>query len=366
MSVIQCRKGFCHEMGMKIKNLSGLFDEQNVLSKLTQLGDPLVLINEYIDFELFRTQLLSFSGRKANESKPSKGRPSYDVVTMMKILFIQRLYNLSDEQLEFQVVDRLSFRRFLGIPFSDAVPDCKTVWAFREQLNQKGADRSKILFDLFLTALNEKGLIAKEGKMVDATLVSVPIQRNSREDNKTIKEGGVPESFIKNEHQLVQKDMDARWTKKNNISHFGYKNHIKADTKRKFVISYVVTDASVHDSQVPEELLNEEDRGQDFYADSAYLTPEIKAQLVALEMTERINERGYRGKPLTQDQKSRNKKKSKTRVRVEHIFGFMTCSMNDGTFIRNIGKARVKVIIGLNNLVYNICRYVQLKKYGYA
>ena len=83
-------------------------------------------------------------------------------------------------------------------------------------------------------------------------------------------------------------------------------------------------------------------------------------------MKERIIEKGYRNHPLTTGQKQTNRKKSKTRCRVEHIFGFMQTSMNDATFIRTIGKARAKVVIGLNNLVYNICRYVQLKKFNYA
>lgn len=351
---------------MKIKSVIGLFDEQNVLEKLTKLGDPLVLISEHIDFSLFKESILKFTERKAETIKPSKGRPSYDVVTMMKILFLQRLYNLSDEQVEFQITDRFSFRRFLSIPLSNAVPDCKTVWAFRESLNKEGEDRGKELFELFLNKLNQDGLIAKEGKMMDATLVSVPIQRNSREENKEIKEGKVPASISENKNKLAQKDIDARWTTKNNIHHFGYKNHIKAETKRKLITDYKVTDAAPHDSTVACDLLNETDRGQDFYADSAYQTDEIKEKLKALDMKERITEKGHRNHPLTEGQKQTNRKKSKTRCRVEHIFGFQTNNMNDGTFIRTIGKARATLIIGLNNLVYNICRYVQLKKLNYA
>lgn len=351
---------------MKIKNTAGFFDEQNVLEKLTKLGDPLVLINQHIDFNLFKETILKFSGRSAEDTKPSKGRPSYDAVMMVKILFVQRLYNLSDEQTEFQITDRLSFRRFLNIPFCNAVPDCKTVWAFRETLNKNGEDRSKEIFELFLSKLNDDGLIAKEGKMMDATLISVPIQRNSRAENKEIKENTIPKRFKENGNKMVQKDVDARWTKKNNRSYFGYKNHIKAETKRKFITDYIVTDAASHDSTQACQLLTDEDKGQDFYADSAYQTPEIKEKLMTLEMKDHIVEKGHRKHPLTEGQQQSNKKKSKTRCRVEHIFGFVTNNMNDGTFIQTIGKARATVIIGLNNLVYNICRYVQLKKYGWA
>jgi transposase, IS5 family len=348
---------------MKIHSYAGLFDSANVLEKLTRLGDPLVQIERHIDFEIFRPMLNEYAGRN-DEKKAGKGRPSYDVVFMMKVLFVQRLYNLSDDQLEFQINDRLSFRRFLSIPFSDAVPDCKTVWLFREQLNDKDEDRTKKLFEQYLLQLSDNGLIAKEGKMMDATIITVPIQRNNREENKVIKEGNVPENFKENENKLRQKDTDARWTKKHNKSYFGYKNHVKSDAKHKFIADYAITDASVHDSQPACDLLDEKDKGENFYADSAYQTPEIKAKLEGLKMKDEIVEKGYRNKALTDEQKTSNKVKSKTRARVEHIFGFMTNSMNDGTFIRTIGKTRAEVMIGLNNLVYNICRYVQLKKLG--
>ena len=343
-----------------------MFDEQNVLDKLTRLGNPLIVINAHVDFKVFLPLLEKISGRKQEITKPSVGRPAYDLLTMMKILFLQQLYNLSDEQVEYQINDRLSFRRFLEIPFRDATPDCKTVWAFREQLNAEGEVRTKELFNLFLEKLNNNNLIAKEGVMVDVTLVSVPIQRNNRDENKQIKQGNIPTSFSKNQNKASQKNTDALWTKKNNVSFYGYKNHIKGETKRKFITNYIVTDASVHDSQVACELLTQDDKGQCLYADSAYPTQELKAKMKELKMQKYICEKGVRGKPLTEGQKQDNRKKSKTRCRVEHIFGFMTTSTNDATFIRSIEIARAKISIVLINLTYNICRFVQLKKLGYA
>jgi len=344
---------------MKIHNFPGLFDMQEVLEKLTSLGDPLVILNKYADFEIFRSEL-NVIFKRNDEIKPKRGRPSYDVVHMMKILFVQRLYNLSDEQIEFQINDRLSFRRFLGIPLSNAVPDCKTVWLFREELKEEGD--VKKLFDKHLSQLQENGLIVREGRLMDATIVTVPIQRNSREENKEIKEGKIPSGFSKVPFKHSQKDTDARWTMKNNISFYGYKNHIKADTKTKLILGYTVTPANVHDSKEAVGLITGNDSGAAFYADSAYPTPEVKAHLSKLGMEELINEKGTRSVPLTEQQKADNKVKSSVRSRVEHIFGFMYNSMNDGMFVRTIGIARAKVIIGLNNLVYNICRFVQLKK----
>ena len=344
---------------MKIHNFPGLFDMQEVLEKLTLLGDPLVILDKYTDFEIFRSEL-NVIFKRNDEVKAKRGRPAYDVVHMMKILFVQRLYNLSDEQIEFQINDRLSFRRFLNIPLSDAVPDCKTVWLFREELKKDGGAKS--LFDRHLSQLQDNGLIVKEGRLMDATIVTMPIQRNSREVNAEIKEGKIPSAFSEAPFKHRQKDTDARWTKKNNTSFYGYKNHIKADTGTKFILDYTVTPANVHDSIEAVGLITEGDRGAVFHADSAYPTPAIKAHLLTLDMQEQINEKGTRSVPLTEEQSACNKKKSSIRSRVEHIFGFMYNSMNDSMFVRSIGLARAKVSIGLSNLVYNICRYAQLTK----
>lgn len=161
-------------------------------------------------------------------------------------------------------------------------------------------------------------------------------------------------------NKVAQKDVDARWTKKNNVSFYGYKNHIKADVKTKLIEHYVVTDASVHDSQTIEELLTQKDKGQELYADSAYTGEKQEEIYKKMEVIERIIEKGYRNKPLTEEQNKNNREKSKTRARVEHVFGFVENSMN-GSYIRTIGIARAKAKIGLMNLTYNICRCVQLK-----
>lgn len=276
-----------------------------------------------------------------------------------KALVIQALYNLSDQQLEYQILHRTSLKGFLGLKKSDRVPDSRTFWHFREQLIAFGCIGS--LFEAFNTQLDKSGVFANEGKMVDASFVEVPRQRNNREENKEIKEGKVPSEWEKNPHKLAQKDTNARWTKKNNLLFYGYKNHLKADTKTKLIKKYAVTDASVHDSQVIDELLDCTDKGQEFYADSAYTGKGAEEIYAEKEVVNRVNEKGYRNKPLTEDQKTSNREKSRVRARVEHIFGFVENSMN-GSYIRKVGMARAKAKIGMMNIVYNICRCVQLKK----
>ncbi len=159
----------------------GMFDEEDRLRKLTRLGDSLERLN-VIDWTVFRP-VLTCAFQK--ERKSNAGRPSYDHLMMFKILVLQRLYNISDDQTEYQINDRMSFMRFLGLSLSDTVPDAKTIWAFRETLTRAGA--SEELFELFNRQLEAQGVITHTGTIVDATFVDAPRQRNTREENKSIK-----------------------------------------------------------------------------------------------------------------------------------------------------------------------------------
>jgi transposase, IS5 family len=332
----------------------GFFDQDIRLSKLSQLGDPLERLGLGVDFESFRLLLETDLSKLA---KGAGGRPPYDYVLMFKILILQRFYNLSDDQVEYQINDRLSFMRFLDLTIADDVPDSKTVWAFKEQLTNLGLIER--LFNLFLSQLEGLGLVVNEGKIVDASFIEVPKQRNRESDNELIKKGEIPEKFTENPHKLAQKDTDARWTQKGGVSYFGYKNHIKSDAKSKIITKYWVTDAAVHDSQALEPLLDSKDEDEDLFADSAYTGEKQQATIEAKKMNNQVCERAYRNKPLTEKQKQTNTQKSRTRSRVEHIFGFMEMSMN-GMTLNQIGIKRIEAAVGLMNLTYNMFRKVQL------
>ena len=334
----------------------GFFDQDIRLSKLSKLGDPLEILLENIDFELFRCLLESGLAKNA---KGKGGRPPYDYVLMFKIVILQRYYNLSDDQTEYQINDRMSFMRFLDLSIADDIPDSKTVWNFREQLTD--LDLIEPLFNLFLDELNTLGLVVNEGKIVDASFIEVPKQRNSREENKEIKEGKIPNSFEENPNKKSQKDVDGLWTKKNNISYYGYKNHIKADAKSKIIVKYKVTDASVHDSQALDCLLDENDEYEDLYGDSAYTGKEQKDIISKNEMTDKTCKKGCRNNPLDENDIAINKEKSRVRSRVEHIFGFMEGAMN-GMNLKAIGIKRITAIVGLTNLTYNMFRKIQIQK----
>lgn len=344
---------------MKYQKKSGmsLFEQENTMESLSKMGNPLVVLKDIIDFEQFRSILESLF---ANDSKKSNaGRKPIDPVFMLKVLFLQRLYNISDHQIEYQIKDRMSFREFLDIQSVDDVPDEKTVWKYKDVMSESGVGER--LFAKFNEQLASMGLIVNEGKIVDASFVIVPKQRNSREENKKIKEGKGNELWNDNPHKKCHKDIDARWTKKGGVNYYGYKDHTVVIEKTKIIKNFMVTPASVHDSTPVDILINgDNNEGEFCWFDSAYVGTEETVKSKGL--TPLIIEKGYRYKSLTEEQKENNRVKSKTRCRIEHVYGFMEQSMK-GLFFRGVGILRATFYIGFTNLVYNMCRLVQIKKY---
>lgn len=336
-----------------------LFSEEFRLDKLSKQGDPLEKLAKSINFEHFRITLLHAFQQPTTSITSKGGRPSYDVVLMFKILIVQRLYNLSDDQTEYAILDRLSFMRFLNLGIDSRVPDSKTIWAFRDQLTQANAIEN--LFYALDRLLVEHSLIVGKGSMIDATITESPIQRNTREENAEIKNNQIPEQWKNNPHKCSQKDVDARWVKHNEKSYYGYKNHVKVDIKSKLITRYVVTTASVHDSQVLDKLLDEKDKGKPLFADSAYSGEPAQEILDKHKVRSHVHRKAGRGSSLTRWEKVSNRYKSKTRARVEHVFGFMTNSMN-GIYVRARSLKRNTSCIGLMNITYNLMRVVQLKQ----
>jgi len=332
----------------------GFFDLERRYDKLSECGDPLELISDCMNWNYFRKILDKGLKRlKKNEA----GRKPYDNLLMFKVLILQSLYNLSDHQIEFQIRDRLSFMRFLGLRVEDRVPDEKTIWLFRERLTERGLFEK--LFERFDRYLNSHGYTAKKGMVIDATVVEAPRQRNTREENKKINSGEIPEDWKEDTSKFRQKDRDARWYKKNGKNHFGYKNHISIDVKNKLIRKFSVTSANVHDSQVIGDLIDKKNSKHSLWADRAYFSKEIQKRLKRRKIKSEINRKGYRNRKLNAFQIKLNMKKSAIRARVEHVFGHMANSMQAG-LIRCIGFSRARSKIILTNLVYNISRYTHL------
>lgn len=334
---------------------SGFFDLQDRFGKLDQLGDPLKALNDVIDWSVFEP-ILTKGLRQQKTS--NAGRPSYDAVLMFKVLILQSLYNLADAQTEFQIRDRFTFLRFLGLTPESRVPDEKTIWLFRESVKARGLHDP--LFETFTRFLEAQGFAAQRGTVIDARIVEVPKQRNTRSENATIKEGFLPAAWEKHTAKKVQKDIEARWTQKNGKNYYGYKNHIAIDAKHKFIRGFEVTAASVHDSQCFEPLLDRRNSDPAVYADSAYRSEDSERLLKRKRFKSRVHHRIWAEQTLTKRQQRENRARSRIRARVEHVFGHQVKSMRQ-TVVRGIGLARVRTRIALVNLAYNMSRLVQLR-----
>jgi transposase, IS5 family len=264
----------------------GFFDADKRLEALSAKGDPLEAIDQLVPWESFRAEIEAVVLTPDELKKSSAGRKPFDAILMFRMLVLQALNNLSDEQVEYQVRDRLSFSRFLGLAIEDSIPDGTTLWLFREKLAKAGLIEK--LFDRFDQHLAAKGYMARGGQIIDASIVPVPTQRNSRDDNAELQAGRTPTGWKQTPAKLRQKDRDARWTKKHGRSFFGYKNHVNADVKHKLIRHYAVTDAAVHDSQELDGLLDTGNTCNDVFADSAYRSAEIEAKLRASGYRSRI------------------------------------------------------------------------------
>jgi IS5 family transposase len=341
----------------------GFFDADRRLAALSAKGDPLEAIGALVPWESFRADIEAVVLTPEDARKSNAGRKPIDAIVMFRMLVLQSLYNLSDEQVEFQVRDRLSFTRFLGLGLEDSIPDGTTLWLFREKLARAGLIEK--LFARFGHYLEAKGYIARGGQMVDATIVPVPKNRNTKEENDAVKAGQTPQEWAKKPAKNRQKDKDARWTKKHGKSFYGYKNHVNADARHKLIRRYGVSDASVHDSRKFDALLTKANTSVEVYADSAYRSAATEVKLKAHGFKSRIHVRAGRNRPLSQVQEAANRKKSKIRARIEHVFGAQEIAPG-GRIVRTIGMVRARAKIGLANLAYNIRRLVTLERMATA
>jgi len=351
---------------------AGFFDVEERLAGLSKKGDELERLSAVVDFELFRAELEAAVPR----ADPSKGgRPPFDQVLMFKVLILQSQNHLSDERTEFYLRDRLTWIRFLGLGLGDPVPDANTIWTFREQLTKAGAMGR--LFDLFDRQLREAGYLAMAGRLVDASIVAAPKQRNTKAEKQALKEGRIPEAWKAKPAKLRQKDRDARWTVKCTkakpledgrkpvdlaIPAFGYQNHISADRRHRLIRRWLVTDAAAPAGKYLGDLLDPANTASLVWADSGYRSKANEALLRERMLVSRIHRKKPPHRPMPANVARANAKKSAVRAHVEHIFAEQKARM--GLFVRTIGIARATTKIGLANLAYNMRRLIWLERQG--
>ena len=343
----------------------GFFDTDERLRALSAAGDPLERLRAVVDFELFRPELETALDRG---DRSRGGRPPYDAVLMFRILVLQTLYTLSDDQIEYQLRDRLSFMRFVGLALHDPVPDAKTIWLYREQLTRTGA--LVRAFDRFDAMLRQRGYLAMGGQIVDATVIEARRPRLTRDEKATLRDGGTPAGWSKARARQI--DRDGRWTIKRGrkptppaggsqrtmgeiaTPMFGYKNHLGIDRTHGFIRRFIVTHAARHDGSQLGALLDSGNTAGDVWADTAYRSAANLALIGKRGLLAQFQHAKPRGRPMPPHIARGNATRARVRSRVEHVFAAEKRRM--GLVVRTIGLLRATAKITLANLAYNMRR----------
>ncbi|MBX3355432.1 MAG: IS5 family transposase [Phycisphaeraceae bacterium] len=269
--------------------------------------------------------------------KRGVGRPAWQPETMLRALLLAKWFNLSDPQLEECLKDRLSFRRFVGLSLTDATPDETTFVVFRRRLRDAGLDRT--IFDATLAQLEKRGLLVKEGTLVDATIIEQ--SRGSHRDDGT-----------------STRDPEASFTKKSGQTHFGFKGHIAAD-RSSLVTDFRFSDAAPHDSNFIDELT--EDETSMVVADTAYRSEERERKLLARGVTPVIAFKRQRGeKELAKELRVFNRIVASLRAVVEHPFAWM--KRTGYRRVRYRGLRRNAFDFALHLVAYNWRRSLSLAR----
>jgi transposase, IS5 family len=241
-------------------------------------------------------------------SKKTGGRPRKNPLWMIKAVFLQHLFNMSDPQLEDQLMDRLSFQQFVGINLDQDVPDFTTIWRFKQALITHKLDVK--IFELISQQLANKGLLVKKGTLIDATLINSanrPLSNKKREELA--------------QQPNSQLDSDANSTKKGGVYYYGYKGHIGMDAESKLIRKLAFTPANVHDSQLTEQLISYDEKG--LFADKAYADEHLKYCAREFGWYYGILDKAKRGQKLSKSQHKRNAQCSRVRSSVEHPFAWL-------------------------------------------
>lgn len=350
----------------------GFWDVEERYALLSKAGDPLEKLDAVVPWDVFRKPLAK-ALKRSDRSKG--GRPPFDALMMFKIMVLQALYDLGDDQAEFVINDRLSFMRFIGVELGDKVPDAKTIWLFREHLTQAHAVDN--LFARFDKHLQKNGYLAMGGQIVDATIVPAPKQRNKDDEKRAIKEGKMAKQVWPDQpNKAAQKDVSARWTVKYSkakkvpdgskqqrdiaIPAFGYKDHIAIDRQHGLIRTWKVTDAARYDGAQLADLVCRPNTGSGVWADTAYRSKKNEAWLTKNGYFPHIHTKKPKGRDMSERAKAANARRSKIRSFVEHPFARIKHVM--GLTVRTIGIARAITKIGMANLVYNFQRLIWLNR----
>ena len=330
-----------------------LFAAEEREAKLDCLGDMLQVMEQHVDFKVLAAEVDQVAPRRERG-----GRPPFPTELMVRALILQNLYGLSDKQMEYQVLDRLSFQRFLGLRRSSQIPDRTTFWTFRERLTV--AKAGDALFEAVPRQLAHHGYIARGGQRVDASLVPVPRQHVTKEERQLIKQQAMPVGW--KPAQRRQKDTEATWTQKQGKSTFGYKVSVNADRRYKLIRKVKVSTASENDTLHLEDVLDHANTSRDLYGDKGYVDGSREHRLKARGWRVHIQRKAQKGKPLSACQERRNTRIARVRARVEHVFA--TLAQMGGKRLQGIGLDRATFQLTGKAATYNLRRLCSLKVCG--
>jgi len=322
-----------------MKNFQQLTLAENMFSNRHKTSRVVIALNKIriqVDWERLEKKISVIDKTQQGVG----GRPRIPMQWMLRMLFIQNLYNLSDPELEDQMIDRKSFQDFVGIHQGVEIPDFSSLWRFKEALVQhKLGDE---LFNTINAELERKGLFVKKGTAVDATILpstTRPLSGKKREELE--------------QTPNTQLDTDARSTEKAGKKYFGYKGHIGVDLESKLIRKRTYTSAAPHDSTEFENLLSGDEQG--IWGDSAYISKDKKRAARFLGIYFGVLDRGARSHPLSNKQKKNNRKKSAVRAIVEHPFAFMKTKLHLlKATAKNLDRNALRFTINCIN--YNLLR----------
>ena len=315
--------------------------EKKIVQKVVQLGSRLHEMKRLLNWKRFDSII-----EKMRKNKTSLGgRPNKDNVQMLKILVLQKWFGMSDPQTERDIYDRASFRDFLEINLSE-VPDFTTVWYFRDQLREYGLEDE--IWEELQNQLFTLGFRIEEGTIQDATFVESQVGRKRQQNEKQAKKENKEISYSQKQEQ--HQDKDAKFTAKRGQVHFGYKDHVKTDTKYNFVTELETTTAEVHDSQI--DLSKKGDKA--IFRDRGYCGENNKPQaqgVIDMTMT--------RGKNLSDLEKAISKEISRTRCKGERTFAVTSYVFKcKHTFAKSLKRVKVgQVFLYFAYNCYNLFTY---------
>ena len=332
--------------------------EGNRYTAIRQAFNPEIyrlLVEDAVRQERIRT-----ARSRRERLEPVRGRLAFDPVWMLECMILQRLLGLSDEAFCHRLNVDVELQDYLEIAHTGDIPSPKTLWKYHEIFSRHSV--MEAIFDHHIGYIKSvKEEVGTKAIAIDSSFLEAPKQRNTREENALIKQGKGHTLWNDNPHKKCHKDCDARWTKKRQEVHYGYKIHATVCTVSKLIVNVFTTSASVHDAKVVEQMVPDNDTGNDafLFADAGYIGSDIEKMVWEKHWVPFICEKGFRNQPLTDEQKTRNRMFSSIRCRVEHVFGFIQQSMG-GSFVRSVGIMRAGQNAALTCLVYNVSRLLQL------